>query len=82
MTGSLGVGLVFGSGFTITSIGGDVLDYTYDGVPVSKVPTEDICRLLREGFEINDDGGLGEAKASDCVRKRLEIELVIRATRV
>jgi hypothetical protein len=56
-------------------------DYTYNGLPLSKMATEDICECLRNGVCINSDDGIGERAAAEAVRKRLEIELIIRATR-
>lgn len=53
-------------------------DHTYNGVPTSQIPTETIKDLLINGFKINNSDGRSEAEAIECVRQRLEIELLIR----
>lgn len=56
-------------------------DYTYDGVPVSRMPAAEIVGCLRDGVQINDAAGLPDAEAVRRVTFRLEIELIARKLR-
>ncbi len=56
-------------------------DYTYNGRPLRVMTTEQICGCLRDGIHINTDDGMGARAAEEAVRKRLELELTLRALR-
>jgi hypothetical protein len=54
-------------------------DYTFNGVPVSQMPTVKIIELINDGgVHINNDGGLGARKAEELVMIRLRLELAMR----
>ena len=54
-----------------------MLDYTYDGVPVSKVSTTELQNCLTQGIFIND-GGPDTEEVREAVRERIRIELIAR----
>jgi len=55
-----------------------MMDHTFNGVPVSQVPTAKIIELLNEGFTVKDPDGRSIKEAEECVMKRLKLELEIR----
>jgi hypothetical protein len=52
-------------------------DYTFNGIPVAKMRTEDIEDCLREGIQVNADDGLPNIR--ERILERLRLELLIRA---
>lgn len=57
-----------------------MLDYNWNGIPIAKMPTGEIVGCLKNGFFIRDTEGDPRSipELLTAVRKRLELELLIR----
>jgi len=52
--------------------------HTYRGVPIARVPSEDLIRCLAEGFQIHDCDNMTYDHAHASVEESIRIELLRR----